>query len=99
MFLLELTYVAPTDQVDTVRAEHMAWVDAQFQTGVFLLSGRKQAQDGGVILAAGDDRAAVEALVASDPFTVAGVAEYRITQFSATRAAPVLQAVLGPPTA
>jgi uncharacterized protein YciI len=48
-------------------------------------------RDGGIILAAGDDRAAIESLVRGDPFCVAGVCAYRITEFLATRTAPALE--------
>ncbi|CAM5468599.1 YCII-related domain-containing protein OS=Streptomyces antimycoticus OX=68175 GN=SSPO_025570 PE=3 SV=1 [Streptomyces antimycoticus] len=43
-----------------------------------------------MILALGDDRAKIEEMVASDPFIVAGVGEYTITEFLATRTAPAL---------
>ncbi|WP_405609252.1 YciI family protein [Streptomyces sp. NBC_01511] len=90
MFVLELTYTAPVDRVDALAADHHAWVDASFAVGAFLLSGRKQPRDGGVILAVGDDRAAVEGLIATDPFVVGGVCAYRITEFVVGRTAPGL---------
>ncbi|MFC9606189.1 YciI family protein [Streptomyces niveus] len=90
MFVLELTYTAPLDRVDALAAEHHAWVDDHFAAGTFIASGRKKPRDGGVILAVGDDRAAVEALVAADPFVVAGVCAYRITEFAVARTAPGL---------
>ena len=92
MFVLELTYVAPVERVDAVLPEHVAWLDAHYSAGVFIASGRKVPRDGGIILAAGDDRAKIEALVRGDPFCVAGVCEYRITEFLATRTAPALEA-------
>ncbi|MFF2188391.1 YciI family protein [Streptomyces sp. NPDC058155] len=90
MFVLELTYTAPLDRVDALSAEHLAWVDDHFAAGTFIASGRKKPRDGGVILAVGDDRAAVEALVAADPFVVGGVCAYRITEFAVARTAPGL---------
>ncbi|MFB9876997.1 YciI family protein [Planobispora siamensis] len=92
MFILELTYTAPVERVDTVLADHAAWLDKQYEAGVFLASGRKVPRDGGVIVAVGGDRAAVEALVATDPFSVEGVATYRIIEFLAVKTAPVLSA-------
>lgn len=41
MFVLELSYTAPLDQVDAVLEAHVAWLDAQYERGVFLASGRK----------------------------------------------------------
>ncbi|MFF4182621.1 YciI family protein [Streptomyces sp. NPDC001691] len=92
MFILELTYIVPLDRVDELIPDHVAWLDAQYAAGVFIASGRKQPRDGGVILAAGDDRAAIERLVATDPFLVNGLCTYRITEFLATKVAPELAA-------
>ncbi|MEU4390425.1 YciI family protein [Kribbella sp. NPDC023855] len=90
MFVLELTYTAPLERIEELISDHVAWLKPQYEAGVFLMSGRKEPRDGGLIIAAGDDRAAMEELVASDPFSVAGVCEYRVTQFLATNVAPAL---------
>ncbi|MFD8809192.1 YciI family protein [Streptomyces sp. NPDC059597] len=91
MFVLELTYTAPLDAVDAAHAAHVAWLDEQYAKGIFLASGRKNPRDGGIILAAGTDRAAVEEITAGDPFVTAGVCEYRVTEFVATKTAPGLE--------
>ena len=90
MFILELTYIAPAERVDAVLADHVAWLDKQYEAGVFIASGRKVPRDGGVIVAVGEDRAAIEAIVATDPFAVEKVADYRIIEFLATKTAPGL---------
>ncbi|MPY33437.1 hypothetical protein FNH09_19880 [Streptomyces adustus] len=91
MFVLELTYTAPLEAVDAVLDAHVAWLDEQYEKGLFLASGRKDPRDGGVILAVAADRAAIEEVAAGDPFTVAGVCAYRITEFTATKTAPALE--------
>ncbi|MFF1374752.1 YciI family protein [Streptomyces sp. NPDC058308] len=90
MFILELTYTAPLAAVDEQLAAHVVWLDEQYEAGVFIASGRKNPRDGGVIIAVADDRARIEKLLATDPFTVAGVCEYRVTEFYATKTAPEL---------
>ncbi|MGR8007186.1 YciI family protein [Streptomyces hypolithicus] len=90
MFVMELTYTAPVERVDELLEAHVSWLDAQYEAGVFIASGRKQPRDGGVILAVGDDRARIEAIAASDPFAVAGVCAYRVTEFVATKTAAEL---------
>lgn len=90
MFVLDLSYTAPLDRVDAVMEDHVAWLDVQYAAGVFIASGRKNPREGGVILAVGDDRAAVERLAASDPFVVHGVCAYRITEFIATKTSDTL---------
>lgn len=90
MFILELTYTAPLARVDELRDDHMAWLKTQYDAGVFIASGRKEPRDGGVIIALGNDRSAIEGLADSDPFSIAGICEYRITEFVATTVAPLL---------
>ncbi|MEU0026459.1 YciI family protein [Streptomyces sp. NPDC006335] len=92
MFVLELTYTAPLDAVDAVLPAHVAWLDEQYEKGVFLASGRKNPRDGGVIIAVAEDRARIEEITAGDPFVTAGVCAYRVTEFAATKTAPALEA-------
>ena len=99
MFVLELTYTAPVEQVDALMSEHVAWLDGQYAAGYFLASGRKQPRDGGVILAVAESREAIEAVAAGDPFVTGGVCAYRITEFVATKTAPGLEAYRQAPVA
>ncbi|MFC6066250.1 YciI family protein [Streptomyces ochraceiscleroticus] len=85
MFVLELTYTAPLDRVEAALDQHVAWVEQHFAAGHFLASGRKQPRDDGVIIASVDDRATAEKITQEDPFVTAGVCEYRITEFIATK--------------
>ncbi|QOV34118.1 hypothetical protein IM697_28665 [Streptomyces ferrugineus] len=91
MFVLELTYTAPIEDVDAVLEAHVAWLDEQYERGVFLASGRKNPRDGGVIIAVAEDRGRIEDIAATDPFVTAGVCAYRITEFAATKTAPALE--------
>ncbi|WP_328393574.1 YciI family protein [Streptomyces sp. NBC_00390] len=90
MFVLELTYTAPLERVDELLEAHLEWLDAQYEEGVFIASGRKNPRDGGVILAVGDDRACMERITAADPFVAGEVCTYRITEFIMTRTVPEL---------
>ncbi|MBU2325753.1 MAG: GTP cyclohydrolase [Alphaproteobacteria bacterium] len=94
MFILSLTYVKPTDEADRFMAPHMDWVDAGYDSGMFLASGRKVPRTGGMILAQGD-RAEIEAYVAADPFAAEGVAVYEVTEVAVTRTAPGLDGLKG----
>ena len=93
MVILSLTYIAPLDQVDPHIEAHMAWVKAGYDSGMFLASGRKDPRTGGVILARGE-RKAIEAHVATDPFAIAGVATYDVTEVVLSRTAPGLEGLL-----
>ena len=89
--MLLLTYVRPLAAVDALMREHVAWLNEQYAAGRFLVSGRRIPRTGGVILARGDDRAEIEALVASDPFVAAGVATCEVIRFRASQTAPGLE--------
>ena len=65
-----------------------------YQAGTFLLSGRKEPRDGGVILANAVSVQALESALAQDPFHIHGVASYQIIEFLPTMAAPALQSLV-----
>ncbi|PDT39109.1 GTP cyclohydrolase [Rhizobium sp. M10] len=90
MFILSLTYLKSNDEADRYMEPHMAWVKEGYAKGWFLASGRKIPRTGGVVLAIGD-RAAIEAYVAADPFTIHGVAAYDITELAVTTTAEGLE--------
>ena len=90
MFILSLTYTADLSEVDRHIEPHMDWVKDGYDRGIFLASGRKTPRTGGVILARGN-KAEIDAIVAADPFTIHGVADYEITEVAVTRTAPGLE--------
>ncbi|MCX4782784.1 YciI family protein [Streptomyces sp. NBC_01264] len=93
MFVMELTYTAPVEAVEEVMDAHIAWLDGYYAAGIFLASGRKVPRDGGMILAGGVSRREIERIAAGDPFAVAGVCTYRITEFMATKTSSDLATV------
>ncbi len=94
MFIVSLTYVAPVERVDAALAAHVAYLDEQYAAGVFLASGRKVPRTGGVILASAESREALDAVLARDPFVVAGVAAYEVTEVAVSKTAPGLEALI-----
>jgi uncharacterized protein YciI len=99
VWLLLSRYVRPLTEVDALRADHVAHLERQREAGRFLAWGRLVPPTGGFIIARGMDRAALDALLSEDPFTVGGVAEWDVRELSLTGGAPDLLAVLlpGPP--
>lgn len=94
MFVVLLTYIASLDQVDDHLPAHRRFLSSNYASGVFLLSGRKEPRDGGVILAQAESRQALEAVLAQDPFRTHGVADYQIVEFIPTMAAPFLNTLV-----
>ncbi len=92
MFVIELTYQAELSEIDAAMKAHVAWLDRHYAAGTFLVSGRKVPRDGGIIIACGTDRAAIEAIVGEDPFVARGLATARVVQFRASQRADGLPA-------
>lgn len=88
MYVVSLTYLASLDAIDDVLEAHRQFLDQHFAAGIFIAAGPKVPRDGGVILAAGIERERLDAILASDPFAVQGLAAYAVTEFKATRIAP-----------
>jgi uncharacterized protein YciI len=87
MFVIELEYVAGLDEIDAAMSAHVAFLKRQYAAGRFVVSGRKVPREGGIIIAVGDSREQVEALMAEDPFCARGLAHARITEFRASQRA------------
>ena len=87
MFIIELSYKAPLQQVDAQMKPHMAFLNKYYASGHFLLSGRKIPRDGGIILAVGKSREEIEAIAAQDPFCQKGVADFRVIEFRVSQRA------------
>lgn len=93
-WLLLSNYVRPLEEVDAVRADHVAHLERQRQAGRFVAWGRLVPPTGGFILARGMDRATVDSVLAEDPFSVAGVAEWDVREISVSGGVPDLLAAL-----
>jgi uncharacterized protein YciI len=87
VFVIELIYEAELAEVDAHMREHMAFVRKQYAAGRFLVSGRKIPRDGGIILALGESRDEIEALMQEDPFCKLGLAKARVIEFRASQRA------------
>jgi len=95
MLILSLTYIVPLEQADAVMEAHLDWVNAGYDKGWFLASGRKIPRTGGLILAKGD-RSQIEAYLAQDPFVLEAIAHYEVTEVALSRAAPGLDILMDP---
>lgn len=88
MFIVTLKYLADLERIDKLLPAHREWLDGQYAAGRFVASGPLVPRTGGVILARGGDRSELESVLAADPFGVAGVATYSVTEFKPVKTAP-----------
>jgi uncharacterized protein YciI len=91
LFLIELIYKAELSEIDAAMTAHVRFLKKYYAAGNFLVSGRKIPRDGGVILAVGESRERIEAIMREDPFCARGLADSRIIQFRASQRADDIQ--------
>ncbi len=94
MFIINLNYIAPLEKIDARMKEHMAFLNACYREGLFIVSGRKVPRTGGIILARGSSKEALEALMKNDPFVSEGLAELDIIEFNTSQSHPDFKALL-----
>jgi len=87
MFVIELTYKAPLTEIDAHMKAHVAFLKKYYASGNFLVSGRQIPREGGIILAIGESREKIEAIMREDPFCKEGLAEFRVVEFRASQRA------------
>jgi len=97
-FVISLHYVAPLSAIDAAMRSHVAFLETQRKAGVFFAWGRKVPRTGGIILACGESRAAIEQIMTDDPFVANRLAEVEVTEFLPKPAAIVerVQGLLEP---
>ncbi len=81
MFIVDIDYIRPLEEVDTCLQDHITWLKQQYKAGYFIASGRKTPRTGGVILSDMNKREDLEMVMAGDPFSKKGISKYTITEF------------------
>ena len=91
MFVIELIYKSDLKDIDAHMTAHVRFLKKYYASGHFLVSGRKIPRDGGIILAVGESREEIEAIIKEDPFHKHRLAEFRIIEFRASQRADDIQ--------
>lgn len=82
MFIILLTYKVPLSEVDKYLYAHREFLDYYYKQGVLIASGPLKPRTGGVILAAMNDKAALQNLFKQDPYALAEIADYQFIEFT-----------------
>ena len=88
MFIIDLNYIAPLEEIDARMKEHMVFLNHCYHEGLFIVSGRKIPRTGGIILARAKSKEALESLMKNDPFVAEGLAEFTIIEFQTSQSHP-----------
>lgn len=81
MFVINISYKVDLKKVDAFLAQHVEFLNQQYESGIFIASGRKVPRTGGVILAQADSRSELEEIIAQDPFKQHELAVYELIEF------------------
>lgn len=94
MFIINLTYIVPLEQLDAHMADHVKFLSKYYKQNVFVASGRKVPRTGGIILALAKSKEEVERIISEDPFYTHKLAEFTITEFLTSQYHPDLKKLL-----
>ncbi len=84
MFIAILTYKKPIEEVDRHLQAHRDYLAEHYAAGNFIISGPQTPRIGGVMMIKADNRAAVNSIIAQDPFNINEIADYQIVEFTPT---------------
>lgn len=84
MFIAILTYKKPLSEVDRFLQAHRDFLAEHYAAGDLITSGPQTPRIGGVIMIKAADREAVNAIISQDPFSINGIADYQIVEFTPT---------------
>ena len=84
MFIAILTYKKPLEEVDRFLQAHRDFLAVHYAAGDLITSGPQTPRVGGVIMLKADSRAAVDTILAQDPFHIHDIADYQIVEFTPT---------------
>ena len=94
MYIINLNYIVPLEQLDTHMAEHVKFLRKYYTLNKFVASGRKVPRTGGIILALADSKEEIEDIIKEDPFFIHKLAEFSITEFMTSQYHPELKKLL-----
>lgn len=94
MFIVNLNYVKPMEEVEKYLEEHIAFLDHYYREDKFICSGRKNPRTGGIILANVEDKETMERIISNDPFYENKIATYEVTEFIPTKYADAFSSFL-----
>jgi uncharacterized protein YciI len=91
MFIVTITYTQPIEAIEARTVEHREWLDIHVASGLIIAAGPMVPRTGGVLVVrSGGTKEELETLLKDDPFQVHGLADYKVTEFTAGKLNPAL---------
>ncbi len=94
MYIIDLHYIVPLDELDKHMTEHVKYLHRYYRQNKFVASGRKVPRTGGIIMALADSREEIDRIISEDPFHIHKLAEFTITEFQTSQMHPQLKPLL-----
>ncbi|MGD8108467.1 YciI family protein [Pantoea sp. FN0302] len=91
MYIINLSYHRPIEEVEALTEAHVDWLKRYFAAEVFIAAGRKDPRSGGVIMAKDIDRDRLDTILAEDPFVA--VAHYEVMKVNISLTSEALKAL------
>jgi uncharacterized protein YciI len=91
MFIINITYEAPLEKIDSYLVEHVRFLNEQYELGNFLASGRKIPRSGGIILSNVKVKSDLEKIIERDPFHKNELADYDLIEFVPSKTSEALK--------
>ena len=94
MFIVNLNYIVPLEELDKHMTAHVKYLHKYYKKNVFVASGRKVPRTGGIILALAKSREELDEILSEDPFFRHQLAEFTVIEFLTSQSHPDLKALL-----
>ena len=94
MFIVQLSYLVPTAEVDKYLQAHREFLDYYYKQGLLLASGPMKPRTGGIIIALTQDKAYLESVLQQDPYHLAEIASYQLIEFTPVKHCDELKALI-----
>ncbi|HTE32109.1 MAG TPA: YciI family protein [Chryseolinea sp.] len=85
MFIVDLHYIVPLEQLDVHMTAHVKFLRKYYKENIFIASGRKVPRTGGIILAVAKSREDLDTILSEDPFFKLKLAEFKIVEFQTSQ--------------
>lgn len=90
LWMIESTYLKTGDELTETTPKHRAWLDQHYKSGVFITSGRKLDNTGGLIFAQAETEEELREIFSGDPFVITGCSEYRYVPFTPVKRGKII---------
>ncbi len=94
MFVILVNYKSSLDEIDKYLSVHREFLDYHYRQGTLIASGPRKPRTGGIIIASGNDRSAVEQIFKDDPLQMADLADYEFIEFTPVKHCESLSAMV-----